>query len=132
MQNIIKYLYHSRCEFYVLISEEANFYVSIWESPYDKILKYHDYFQNININVVFRLIFIFILLKELILILCYIQNTIKNLHRTSFKKKNFAPHSYWYESRYDKILKTHDYFQHININVVFQIRYYFILYAKHG
>jgi len=41
------------CGFYLLIYAKTNFYVHIRESRCDKILKTHDYFQNIEINVVF-------------------------------------------------------------------------------
>jgi len=61
MKNSFKYLRHVRCEFYVLIFAEANFHIPILECQYDKVLKTRDYFQNININVVFQLnIFYFI------------------------------------------------------------------------
>ena len=61
MQNTVKYLHRIRCAFYVRISTEAIFYVSIWESPYDKILKTRDYFQHININVMLLFNIFFIL-----------------------------------------------------------------------
>jgi len=31
------------------------FYIHIWKSRYDKLLETHDYFQYVNINVVFLL-----------------------------------------------------------------------------
>jgi len=65
-------------------------------------------FSNININVIFLLIFLF-----------YMQNTVKNFHRTHcrFYVFIFADFSLpiW-ESRYDNILNTHDYFQNIKIH----------------
>jgi hypothetical protein len=57
--------------FMCFLSMEINFYVSLWDSLYDKILKTHEHFQNIKINIVFLLNFYFILL--------YIQNTVKYL-----------------------------------------------------
>jgi len=56
----------------MLIYVSANFIVPICDSQYDKILKTHDYFQDINIIIVFLLnIFLF-----------YIQNTVKYYYRT--------------------------------------------------
>jgi len=54
----------------MFIHAEKNFYVPICDSRYDKILKTHDYFQNININIMFLLIkFLF-----------YMQNIVQCLH----------------------------------------------------
>jgi len=70
MQNTFQYLHNTRCRFYVLISTKTNLYIYIWENRYDKILKTHDYFLNININAVLLLIkFLF-----------YMQNTVQYLH----------------------------------------------------
>jgi len=46
MQNTVKYLHRIYCRFYVFICMESSFYVSIWESRCDKILKTHDYYIN--------------------------------------------------------------------------------------
>jgi len=63
MLNTIKYFHDTRCRFFVLVSVVTNFYVPIWEGWYDNILKTHDYFQNININVVFPWSFFYILFR---------------------------------------------------------------------
>jgi len=55
MQNTVKYLHHVHCRFYVLISAEAK---QICMYQYDKNLRIHDYIQNININVVYLLLFL--------------------------------------------------------------------------
>jgi len=60
------------CEFYLLIYAKINFCVHIRESRYDKMLKTHDYFQNIKIIAVLILTnFLF-----------YMQNTIQCLQLT--------------------------------------------------
>jgi len=53
-------LHCARCEFYLLIYVEVNFYVSILENRYDKILKTNKYFQTMKINVVLCYFFYFI------------------------------------------------------------------------
>jgi len=45
----------------MFIYAEEVFYIPICDSQYHKILKTRDYFQNVNINAVFLLIFFLIL-----------------------------------------------------------------------
>ena len=104
MQNIVQSLQHTHCIFYVLIFASTNFYIHIWESRYDKILKTHNYFQNININVVCLLNKFLFKLHSLMILYVYI-------HRKKIM--------YRYMIVDMKILKTRDYFQNININTVF-------------
>jgi len=51
--------------------------------------------------------------------LFYMQNTVQCLHRTVVDFMCLYMHNWNFMYIYDKILETHDYFQIININVVF-------------
>jgi len=72
MQNTVQYLHHANCRFYVFIYVDGNFYM---RKHYYKILKTHDYFQNININVMFLLTIFF----------SYMQKSVKYLHHARWK-----------------------------------------------
>jgi len=64
MYNVVKCLHRTHCGFYVFITTETNFYAHI-----DKILKTHNDFQNISINVVF-LLNIFYLIRKTLFSIC--------------------------------------------------------------
>jgi hypothetical protein len=65
MQKFVSYSHRAHYELYFLTSMKVNFYALTREGPYDDILKTHDYFQNININIVFLLnIFIILYAKH--------------------------------------------------------------------
>jgi hypothetical protein len=122
MMNSINYLHRARCGFCVFIYAKTNFYLPIWDSWYHKSLKSGDYFQNINVNVVFWLN----------MLLFYMKNFVEYLHhdRCEFYVLIYVETNFYIpilECRYDKVLKIHDYSQNINIYIVFQLNiFYFI------
>ena len=93
---------------------------------YEKVLKTQDdYYQHICINVVFLICFF----------LCKILLNICIALVVDFRVKYVCEEKIMY--RYEKVdminfEKTHNYFQNININVVFLLNvfYYFILYVN--
>ena len=130
MKNIVQCLHRTYCGFYVFISSQTNFYIHILESRvYDKIFEIDDYFQNINVNVVFLLNNVLFIFKTqlhncavediyvLKYFICFIFKTpLKILY--AYRCRIFFYVSIC-DSRFDKKFITCDYIQNININIVF-------------
>jgi len=138
IQKSAKYFLRARYGFYVLIYAESILYVLVYVETnfclymrkqifmcrYDKvhminILKTHDYFQNIDINVVFLLIFFFL----------YMQNTVSYLHLTCFGFYVFISmetdfYVLMWESWCDKKFKIHKYMHNI-VKYLHNTRYKF-------